>query len=160
MYYDEKDKCEKCGKQLKSEIINYDFAHDGGIYNSSYKKVDRQFAKEVGLGFYCNDCYSKIGNSKISEIIENANTYLQNDITSAIDEVTKHYEDKIKQLKEIQKYIEDGISFLTKKNTISELTKEEINYLLKRCYIYEPAHQRIQNGFCPFSLSSEVRILT
>ena len=45
MYYNENNICQKCGKELKSRIIEYDYTHDGGIYSDNFRKVDENLAK-------------------------------------------------------------------------------------------------------------------
>jgi hypothetical protein len=159
MEYDEKDICKKCGNKLKSNKIKYEYFHDGGMYEDSYRQVDRNFAKKVGLDFYCNNCYDNIGNSDINEIIKQAYDFLEVDLKNAINEVREHFEEKMKQLLEIQVYIEKGLDFLKDKDTLSELTKDELKYLLEYCSIYEPNYQKIKVGFSPFILRSEVRAL-
>jgi len=45
------------------------------------------------------------------------------------------------------------------KNILSELSKEELEYLLQYNYIYNAYCQDIAIGFCPFELRTEVRKL-
>ena len=156
LQYDENTRCLKCEKDLEYKIINYEYTHDGGIYENSYKQVDRQFAKKVGFGFYCND---SIKDGNIKSIIEDANKYLENDLAEAIDKVRSHYENKINQLNSIKDYIEKGIELIKDKNILSELSKEELEYLLQYNYIYNAYCQDIAIGFCPFELRTEVRKL-
>lgn len=149
MYYDENDICQKCGKKLESHIVDYKYAHDMGIFYDSYKKIDRNSAKNIFMGrFYCSDCYSKIGDNKTTVIVDKANKYLNTTLSNAVKEVEEHYKFKIQQLKDIEEYIKKCISFLETKENISELSKEEIEMLLKRSYVYKPNFQEIQIGFC------------
>lgn len=159
LQYDEKDICKKCGKKLKSHIVNYDYYHDYSHSVESYKKVDRSFAKKVGLDFYCNDCYENIGDNSVDDIIEIAENFLGHDLFMGAMQVEKIYKQKIKELNEIKQYIENCISFLKNKNKLSDLTKEEMELLLKTNYVYMPAYQDIKVGFCRFEQYSEVKEL-
>lgn len=156
MYYNENDICQKCGKKLESRTIEYEYAHDGGIYSDSYRKVDENLAKNVGLGFYCNDCYSSIGSSDTDVVIKRAEEFLNKEIVDAMNDVENHYKLKIQELNNVKSYIEGCIQFLKSKNRLSELTKEELKLLTNRCYIYQPNYQGIQVGFCYFEQCSEV----
>lgn len=156
VHYNEDDICGKCNKQLETEVVKYNDYHDGGCYEESYIRVKRDSAKQVGLRFYCNDCYNKIGNSKTNEIINDANKFINIDINSAVIEVQQQYDMKMNQLKELRQYIENGILFLKDYNTISELSEEELRYITKHHYLYKPNYQAIKIGFCTFDSYSEV----
>lgn len=154
--YDDKDVCKKCGKKLESHMISYTDFHDGGMFEYTYKEVDRNFAHKVGIDFYCNDCYDNIGNSATSEIVHEAINFLNNELKEAFYDVEQHYENKINQLNQVKKYIENGIKILNDKNKLSDLSDEELLYLLSTSYIHQPNYQDIRIGFCKYKLCSEV----
>lgn len=156
MYYDEKDICEKCGDALKSHMIEYEYMHDMGLYEDEYKKVDRNYAKQVGLDFYCNDCYNKIGKGNVDGIISEAVEFLNKDLANAIIDVEEHYKQKMQKLMDIRKYINKCLSLLEEKAYLSELSKDEMEFLTKINHIYQPNYQTIEIGFCPFKQYSEV----
>jgi len=140
-------------------MVEYKYAHDGGFYDDSYRKVDENLAKKVGFNYYCNDCYSNIGEGNTDAVIKGAEEFLNKNIVNAMNDVENHYKLKIQELNNVKLYIESCIQFLKNKNKLSELTKEELKFLTNQCYIYQPNYQSIQIGFCPFKQYSEVNEL-
>lgn len=160
MYYvDENNICMKCGKQLKSYQKEYHDYHDGGCYKESYRKVDETYCKRVGLNFYCNDCYADIKNTTTKEIVEEAKSFIEKNLAEGKKEIEERYQKKMKEMLEVEEYVRECISFLEKKERIGELSVDEMELLMKRNYIYRPAHQDIENGFCCFESSDEVQVL-
>jgi hypothetical protein len=156
--YDEKCCCIKCGKQLPYYNHEYTHYHDLAAETDVVKRVDRKYAKEVGHGdFYCNECYEKIPDSSITSIIESAIKFINEDVPKAITEVNCAFQDKLNNIKKLHDYVQKGIDFLLDNHKLSDLSNEELSYILQYCYLYQPVHQDIKPGFCSFKLATEVR---
>lgn len=159
--YDEKGICLKCEKELKRTMVEYTDYHDGGSYDESYLRVDRNEAHEVSLGFYCNECYDLVGQEEVTQILEYSQAFLNTTLVKIEDEVNEFYKKKLNEIKNVRDYILKANEILKNKKTLDNMTNDELEFIINRnsIGIYNPIHTEIKEGFIWFPNMQDVDII-
>ena len=160
MMRNEPEKCYKCEKKFTRHEVDYNDYHDGGVYEDSYLRIDRNECKLVdGNWFYCNECYDDIGNTVIQDAIESGKSFIKKELKEAYRQLEEDYNKKIDDLNNVYSYILDCIEMLDEKESYRDLTKEEAESILKYVSVYNATYRPVEVGYPVFKTRSELKEL-